>query len=102
MAHSNRTRSSWNGSRSGDSGGSVTNGMKPAGSNLSHGSAHIDLALDLLTGPASGLDGAVAILAGGASLPNQSGHPVVAEVRGELAIGESIREITVHKSASRC
>ena len=90
------------GAGAGIAGGSVTNGMKPAGSNLSHSSAHIDLALDLLTGPASGLDGAVTILAGGASLPNQSGHPVVAEVGGELTIGEGICEITVHKSASRC
>lgn len=78
------------------SGGSVTDGIKPVDNNLSHTSAHIDLALDLLPGPASGLDGPIAILAGGASLPNQGGNPVVAEVGGELTVGESVREITNH------
>ena len=70
--------------------------MKPDSNNLSHAGAHVDLALDLLTGPAGSLDSPVAVLAGGASLPNQSGYPVVAEVRGELTVGESIREITAH------
>lgn len=70
--------------------------MKPVGNNLSHTGAHIDLALDLLPGPASGLDGPIAVLTGGASLPNQGGNPVVAEVGGELTVGESVREITNH------
>lgn len=69
--------------------------MKPGGNNLSHAGAHVDLALDLLAGPASGLDGPVTVLAGGASLPNKGGDPVVAEEGGELAVGESICEITV-------
>lgn len=75
--------------------------MKPGGNNLSHTGAHVDLALDLLAGPASGLDGPVAVLAGGASFPNQGCDPVVAEVSGELTVGESIREITVHVLVSR-
>lgn len=62
---------------------------------LGHASAHIDLALDLLTGPASSLDGPRAVLASCASLANEGGDPVVAEVSGKLAVGESIGKIAV-------
>ena len=78
---------------------SVTDGMKPDGDNLSHSGAHVDLTLDLLAGPASGLDSALTVLAGGASLPNQGSDPVLTEVGSKLTIRESIREITVKKLA---
>lgn len=79
---------------------SVTDGMKPDGDNLSHSGAHVDLTLDLLAGPASGLDSALTVLAGGASLPNQGSDPVLTEVGSKLTIRESICEITVKKLAS--
>ena len=61
---------------------------------LGHASAHVDLALDLLAGPASGLDGARAILPGRAGFTDQSSDPVVAEIGGKLAVGEGISEVT--------
>ena len=62
---------------------------------LGHASAHVDLALDLLTSPASSLDGSRAVLASCAGLTNEGGDPVVAEVSGKLTVGESIGKITV-------
>lgn len=78
---------------------SVTDEMKLGGADLSHSGAHVDLALDLLAGPASGLDSPLTILAGGASLPNQGSDPVLTEVGGKLTIRESVRKITGKKLA---
>lgn len=61
---------------------------------LRHTSTHVDLALDLLTGPAGSLNCAFAVLSGCASLSHKRGDPVVAEVGSELAVGEGISKIT--------
>lgn len=61
---------------------------------LRHTSAHVDLALDLLTGPASSLNCALAVLSSSASLSHERGDPVVAEVGSEFAVGEGISKIT--------
>jgi len=55
------------------------------------------LALNLLTGPAGGLDGAFAVLSGCTSLPDKGSNPVIAEVGGQFTIGERIGKITEKK-----
>jgi hypothetical protein len=62
---------------------------------LRHTGTEVDLALDLLTGPASGLDGAFAILSGLPGLPYEGGNPRVGEVRSNLAIGERVGKVTI-------
>jgi hypothetical protein len=61
---------------------------------LRHTSTQVDLALDLLTGPAGSLNCALAVLSGCASLSHESGDPVVAEVGSEFTVGERISKIT--------
>jgi hypothetical protein len=64
----------------------------------SHAGTQVDLALDLLTGPAGSLNCALTVLSGCASLSHERGDPVVAEVRSELTIGERISQITSEQS----
>lgn len=63
---------------------------------LSHGGrrGHVDLTLDLLACPPSGVNGARAVFPVVPSLPNKRGDPFIAEVAGKLSIGECICEIT--------
>lgn len=67
--------------------------------NLGHAGAHVNLALDLLTGPAGSLDGALTVLASCPGLANQGGDPITTEVLGKLAVGEGISEITGRRLA---
>lgn len=62
---------------------------------LRHASAEVNLALDLLAGPAGGLNGAFAVLSGCASFPDKGGDPVIAEVVGKLTVGERVSKVTV-------
>lgn len=71
----------------------VTNRVRDSGSSC-HTSTHVDLALDLLAGPAGSLNCALTVLSGCASLSHERGDPVVAEVGSELAVGEGVSKIT--------
>lgn len=71
----------------------ITNRVRGSGS-LCHTSTHVDLALDLLAGPAGSLNCALAVLSGCASLSHERGDPVVAEVGNKLTVGEGISKIT--------
>lgn len=52
------------------------------------------MTLDLLTGPASGLNRACAILPVHSGLSHESSNPFLAEEVGKLAVRESISQIT--------
>lgn len=63
---------------------------------LRHGSCsrQVDLALDLLSSPTGGIDGARTVLPVRPRFPNQRSNPVLPEVSSKLAIGESLSKVT--------
>ena len=61
---------------------------------LSHASGHVDLALDLLPGPASSLNSPLAVLPSCPGLADQGSDPLAAEEGCKLAVGECISKVT--------
>lgn len=70
------------------------NGLKRARSRHLCGCGHVDLALDLLAGPPSGINGAGTVFAALSCFSDEGGNPVVAEERSEFTVGERIGQIT--------